>query len=197
MEESSIGGASRIGLASGIVVLEPYFPGWPRVFEQEKARLEASLGELALDIQHVGSTAIPGLAAKPIIDIAIAVRDWEEASVSVRPMELLGYEYKGELGIARRHYFTKGSPRTHHIHMVERDSESLLTYILFRDYLIEHREARERYAALKAQLAERFPNHRELYTEGKASFIQGAIQEAKREAGRNRPQDPFRSASPL
>ena len=94
--------------------------------------------EYVLDIQHVGSTSIPGMIAKPIIDIAIAVKNFEEASVCIEPIERLGYEYKGEFGIPRRHYFTKGNPRTHHIHMNEISSHDWSDQITFRNYLLQH-----------------------------------------------------------
>ena len=108
-----------IGLPRGVVQLVPYTTEWIRLFEAEKARLQAAIGEHVLDIQHVGSTAIPGMIAKPIIDIGIAVEAFEEARVCVQPVESLGYEYRGEQGIPRRHYFVKGDPRIHHIHMNE------------------------------------------------------------------------------
>lgn len=92
-----------IGLKRGIVELAPYTAEWRRLFEEEKARLQAAIGQYVLDIQHVGSTAIPGMIAKPIIDIGIAVRDFEEARVCILPIEQLGYEYRGEQGIPRRH----------------------------------------------------------------------------------------------
>jgi len=170
-----------IGLPRGAVRLIPYIPEWARLFEEEKALLEAAIGDEVLDIQHVGSTSIPGMIAKPILDIGIAVRDYEEARVCIRPVEQLGYEYRGELGISRRHYFVKGEPRTHHIHMNERDSRDWENQVLFRDYLIHHPEQAEQYAALKRELAETYPRDREAYLEGKASFIEGVLERARKE----------------
>jgi len=86
-----------ISLKRGIVELVPYTAEWRRLFEEEKARLQAAIGQYVLDVQHVGSTAIPGLIAKPIIDIGIAVRDFE-ARVCIGPIGQLGYEYRGEQG---------------------------------------------------------------------------------------------------
>src|SRR5689334_1122677 len=105
------------GLEEGALRLTPYHKEWEQLFREEKARLQAAVGLFVLDIQHVGSTSIPGLIAKPIIDIAIAVRSFEEARVCIQPVESLGYRYRGENGIPRRHFFVKGNPRTHHIHM--------------------------------------------------------------------------------
>jgi GrpB-like predicted nucleotidyltransferase (UPF0157 family) len=165
-----------IGLEKGTVRLIPYTGEWKRLFEEEKIRLQAVVGKYVLDIQHVGSTSIPGMAAKPIIDIAIAVKNFEEASVCIVPIEQLGYEYKGELGIPRRHYFAKGDPRTYHIHMFEIGSQDWVDQLLFRDYLIRHPQSAQEYANLKIALARRFPQDREAYLEGKAPFIQHILQ---------------------
>mgnify|MGYP001095876825 CR=1 FL=1 len=108
-----------IGLEERTVKLAPYATEWKRLFEKEKALLQAAIGNHVLDIQHVGSTAIPGMIAKPLIDIGVAVESFEEATVCIQPVERLGYEYRGEYGIPRRHFFVKGDPRTHHIHMNE------------------------------------------------------------------------------
>ncbi len=164
-----------IGLERGVVKLAPYAAEWRRLFEQEKALLQAAVGPYVLDIQHVGSTAIPGMTAKPIIDIGIAVTSFEEASVCIQPIEELGYEYRGEQGIARRHLFAKGNPRTHHVHMLEIDSRDWENHVLFRDYLIQHPELAEEYAALKAELAGRYASDREAYLEGKAPFIERVL----------------------
>ncbi len=168
-----------IGLKSGIVELAPYTAEWRRLFEEEKAGLHAAVGQYVLDIQHVGSTAIPGMIAKQIIDIGIAVRDFEEARVCIRPIEQLGYEYRGEQGIPRRHYFVKGDPRTHHIHMNEIRSRDWEDQVLFRDYLIQHPELAEEYAGLKKELGRRYPTGPEAYQDGKASFIERVLRMAR------------------
>jgi GrpB-like predicted nucleotidyltransferase (UPF0157 family) len=168
-----------IGLEQGVVRLEPYTPEWKRIFEIEKIGLRAKLGNTILDIQHVGSTSIPGLPAKPIIDIAVAVVDFDEAMVCIPLVEALGYEYRGEFGIPRRHYFTKGAPRTFHLHMVEIDSAQWQNLLLFRDYLNKHPQVAEEYTEVKTQLALKYPQNREVYLEGKASFIEKVIQLAR------------------
>jgi GrpB-like predicted nucleotidyltransferase (UPF0157 family) len=170
---------SIIGLERGVVRLVPYEPGWAAFFEEEKARLSRALGEKALDIQHVGSTAIPGGIAKPIIDISIAVQSFEAGFACVKPMEDLGYVYGGENGIPGRHYFNKYDPRsTHHIHMFEITSKNWHEHLLFRDYMRNHQEAVQAYTDLKLQLHKQFPADREAYTEGKAEFIRGIIETA-------------------
>jgi GrpB-like predicted nucleotidyltransferase (UPF0157 family) len=165
-----------IGLERGVVRLEPYSEEWKQLFEQEKAILLAVLEDdivdgHILDIQHVGSTSIPGMPAKPIIDIAIAVQDFEEARRCVPKLESLGYEYRGENGIPRRHYFNKGDPRTHHLHMNEISSADWRNMLAFRDYLIAHPQAAQEYASLKLRLAQQYPQDRMAYLDAKAPFI--------------------------
>ena len=159
----------------------PYDPEWVRLFAEEKARLQAVIGAYVLDIQHVGSTSVPGMVAKPILDIAIAVRNFEEARVCIPPVESLGYAYKGEFGIPRRHYFVKGEPRTHHIHMNERGSTDWENQVLFRDCLIRHPDLAEEYARLKLELARRFPEDRLAYTDAKAPLIERVLYLARQE----------------
>lgn len=109
-----------LGLERGVVRLVPYDPCWSLLFEEEKQRIQAVIGSWILDIQHVGSTFIPGCPAKPILDIAIAVANFEQAFICIPPLEQLGYSYQGEYGIPRRHYFVRRNPHsTHHIHMLE------------------------------------------------------------------------------
>jgi GrpB-like predicted nucleotidyltransferase (UPF0157 family) len=124
-----------LGLAPGKLFLARAHDDWAGAYERERARIVAALGENLLDIQHVGSTSIPDAPAKPILDILIGVRDFDEAIVCVGPMIALGYIYRGENGIARRHYFVKGDPRTHHVHMVEIQSDTWRDILRFRDLL--------------------------------------------------------------
>lgn len=179
-----------IGLEAGVVRLVPYTAEWKRLFEEEKTLLQTAIGQYVLDIQHVGSTSIPGMVAKPILDIGIAVTSFEEARVCISPVEQLGYEYKGEFGIPRRHYFVKGDPRTHHIHMNEMGSPDWENQVLFRDYLMQHPESAEEYAALKMELAQRYPTDREAYLDGKAPFIEQVLEMAR--AASNRSLEPTR-----
>jgi GrpB-like predicted nucleotidyltransferase (UPF0157 family) len=132
-----------------------------------------------LAIEHVGSTAICGLSAKPIIDIAVAVREIAYASKCVTLLEQIGYEYRGEQGITGRHFFAKGDPRTHHLHMVELSSDFWVGHLLFRNYLRQHRETAEEYERLKRDLAQKHKENREAYTEGKVPFIEGVVKAAR------------------
>jgi len=171
-----------IGLEKGVVLIMPYTPEWRRIFETEEILLLEKLDKLVLDIQHVGSTAIPGMLAKPIIDIAIAMTDFEQARVCLPLIEELGYEYRGEQGIPRRHMFARGNPRIFHVHMLEIESLEWRNHLLFRDYLNQHPDAAMEYVQLKLRLATQYPQDREAYTDGKASFIQQVLQLAKAEA---------------
>ncbi len=168
-----------LGLEKGVVRLVPYTPEWKKYYDQEKNSLQGILGSTVLDIQHVGSTSIAGMPSKPIIDIAIAVADFERARVCIPLIEWLGYEYKGEFGIPRRRYFVKGNPRTFHIHMSEITSDEWQNTLLFRDYLRRHPDLSDEYAELKYELALQYPADREAYLEGKADFIRGIIRLAK------------------
>ena len=131
-----------------------------------------------LDIQHVGSTSIPGVPAKPILDILVGVEDYEEAKVCIRPLERIGYLYKGEYGIPRRHYFVQGDPRTHHLHMVERTSDMWRGTILFRDFLRNDPDSAREYAEAKEELAARFSKDRASYQQQKDKVVERILKRA-------------------
>ena len=144
--------------------------------EAERVRSVLPPG-LVRAVEHFGSTAIPGLVAKPIIDILIAVRSVPEArEVAVSPMESLGYAFWADNPKLDSLFFVKGLPphasqRTHHVHMTELSSE-LRNQLLFRDYLRKHPDEASRYGALKLELMERFRDNREAYTDAKSAYIQ-------------------------
>jgi GrpB-like predicted nucleotidyltransferase (UPF0157 family) len=96
-----------------------YDANWSIRFEQEKSQILNALGDAVLDIQHIGSTSVPGLAAKPIIDIVVGVEELPPSPTHIKALETLGYVYQGEAGIPGRHFFRKGMPRTHHLHLVK------------------------------------------------------------------------------
>lgn len=168
-----------LGLERGTVRLAPHEERWHELFAEEAGRLRAAAGEHVVAVEHVGSTAVCGLDAKPIIDIAVAVREIADAGRCVAPLRRIGYEYRGEQGIPGRHYFGKGEPRTHHLHLVELGSDFWLSHLLFRDYLLRHRGAAEEYGELKKGLAEKYRGNREAYTEGKGAFIEGVLRAAR------------------
>lgn len=165
--------------------LAPYDPTWPAQYDAEIARVLAALpGELIIAAEHFGSTAIPGLTAKPIIDILIAVRSLPDARmVAVSRLDALGYAFWPDNPKTDRLFFVKGLPpsapqRTHHIHMSETNGE-LWQRLIFRDYLRCNPDEAARYAALKHDLAARHSQDREAYTDAKSDYVDGVLAKAR------------------
>ena len=160
------------------VVVVDYDSSWPARYERERASIVAALGDVmegVAGIEHVGSTAVPGLAAKPIIDIMVGVRELPVGERCIQPLESLGYEYRGDAGIPGRYYFRKGNPRSHHLHMVQHGTEFWQRHLLFRDLLRERPAVAQEYAALKKELAVQYRTDRLAYTEAKTPFIDSAL----------------------
>lgn len=166
-----------LGLPAGKIIVRPYSPEWPQLFAEEQQRLQAVLGERALAIEHIGSTAVPGLAAKPVLDIGVAVADFDTAFETVPLIEGLGYTYRGENGVPRRHFFVKGLPRTHHLHMFEPDHPDWQRVIAFRETLRQDPKLALEYAQLKRRLAQQYAEDSDAYTEAKSAFILAAVGE--------------------
>ncbi len=158
----------------------PYDPMWQMAFDTERERIVDACSTVAIAVEHVGSTAVPGLPAKPILDIMIGIPSDQDGVKLVPFLKELGYFYKGENGIPGRHYFTLGNPRTHHIHMVKQQGEIWKKHLLFRDYLRTHKKDRDEYAALKQVLSRRFPTDRLRYTESKNELIQRILRKARK-----------------
>jgi GrpB-like predicted nucleotidyltransferase (UPF0157 family) len=163
-----------------------YDARWPRLFDAERAVLEQALPpDQVLAIEHAGSTAIPGLAAKPIIDIFIAVPSIEVARATlVAPIEAIGYVYWAENPDKTRIFFVKGMPpygerRTHHIHIIEPTSEQWRRVLAFRDCLRGQPDEAQRYQQLKRELAQRHRSDREAYTRAKDSYVLRVIEMAR------------------
>jgi GrpB-like predicted nucleotidyltransferase (UPF0157 family) len=157
--------------------LSTYDRAWPERFEEERAALaEAIGGWIVGGIHHVGSTAVPGLEAKPIIDILAGVRDLEVSRECFEPLALLGYLYSPYLP-EEMHWFCKPYPsrRTHHLHLVPVGSRRYADELAFRDRLRADSSVAAKYTALKRGLAARFARYRESYTEGKSDFIRGVL----------------------
>ena len=167
-----------LGLTAGHVALDSSHAAWADEFRREKGRIAEAIGPHVLDIQHVGSTAIPGVPAKPILDILVVVEDYDEAAVCIGPLEGIGYIYRGEHGIPRRHYFVQGDPRTHHLHMVERDSESWRGTVLFRDFLRSDPESAREYAGAKEELAAKYARDRPSYQQKKDQVVERILERA-------------------
>lgn len=177
------------------VAIATYDPAWPESFRQEKERLLSCLPkDLIRRVEHFGSTAVPGLAAKPIVDMLVEVTDLEATKVRIAPLlEAQGYEYfwrptLGDDGPPFYAWFIKRDrqtgARTHHIHMVEGHFTEHWDRLFFRDYLIEHPEVAREYEALKMRLASASPHDRVAYTRGKTEFIIKVTEQAKRYYGR-------------
>ena len=164
-----------VNARDGIELL-PHNPLWTIMYSEERDRLLSALGEMVRGIDHVGSTAVPGLEAKPIIDIMVSVDILELGTVK-EILEDAGYlhvpiEERGRL------FFRKGMPRTHHLHVVRIGSWEYWKHLFFRDRLMDNKDETREYAALKMELAERFHHDREAYTKGKEAFIEGLLAKA-------------------
>lgn len=157
------------------VSLVPYDPSWAEQFETEKRAIEAALGDRALAIHHIGSTAVPGLAAKPVIDILIVVRHLDNAIDCIAPLSELGYTFNNHPQNVDRKFFRKGRPRTHHVHIVAQDNAELRDHLAFRDALRANPDLRDQYAALKYELANRFKTDRAHYSDSKTEFVKRVI----------------------
>ncbi|NRF67481.1 GrpB family protein [Aquincola sp. S2] len=162
------------------VEVVPYCPEWPARFEAEKRVLQSALSPwLVGEIQHVGSTAVVGLPAKPVIDIMAPVASLPESAAAIAAAALAGYvhhPYRAEV----MHWFCKPSPhfRTHHLHLVPVGSQQWLECLAFRDALRANQALRDEYARLKLRLAAQFPHDREAYTQAKAPFMQRVLSNA-------------------
>jgi len=153
------------------VEIAAYDPDWPRRFRALADRAAAALGDIVLSIEHVGSTAVPGLAAKPVIDLDVVVRP-EDVEHAVRRLATLGYGHRGELGVPGRHAFrTPLGEAKHHLYVCVAGSEGLRDHLRFRDHLRTHPDAAREYAALKQRLAERHRHDPDAYQEAKRAFI--------------------------
>ena len=177
------------------VAVMPYDARWPELFRREKEHLLACLpNDLIRRIEHFGSTAVPGLAAKPVVDILVEVTDLPGTRTRIAPvLEAQGYDYfwrptHGDDGAPFYAWFIKrdsgSGARTHHIHMVESDFGEHWARLLFRDYLIERPRVAQEYQDLKYRLAAAFPNDRVAYTKGKTEFVLRVTEQAKRFYGK-------------
>jgi GrpB-like predicted nucleotidyltransferase (UPF0157 family) len=171
----------EIGLHSGTVKLVAHHPKWAKYFSEEKQLLFKMLGKKVLDIRHIGSTSIPGIPAKPILDILAAVKMLADVETFTQDLNKIGYEEKGAGGVPGRRYFVKGTEakRTHHLNFCEMNSFFWRNHLAFRDYLERHPEIARKYSVLKRELADRFPNDRGAYTAGKEEFVRSILDRAK------------------
>ncbi|MGF9958653.1 GrpB family protein [Bacillus mycoides] len=165
------------------VVIEEYTPDWALQFKEEQRLLKGIMGDKAITIEHIGSTSVEGLGAKPILDIMIGVHNLKEVDEFIEPLKKIAYEYVFHKEFPNRRFFRKGLWRagTHHLHVYELGSEEWNSNILFRDYLKNHPDTLQQYYQLKQKLAEKHHHDRVAYTNEKAPFITDIIQKAKNE----------------
>ena len=174
------------------VRIESYDPSWPASYEEERRALEQTLGNsITGGVHHVGSTSVPGLAAKPIIDILVGVEDLESSRKLIASLGELGYMY-APYRPEEMVWFCKpnSAHRTHHLHLVPANSPRFNDELAFRDYLRTHQEVAKEYAALKRRLAAEFEHDREAYTEAKGDFIHQILDRAGDGGGGSAPDPP-------
>ncbi|AKI97383.1 GrpB family protein [Kosmotoga pacifica] len=166
------------------VEIVSYDPVWPELFEREKVKLLNVLGE-SVQIEHIGSTSVVGLCAKPIIDIMIGLRNLSGVWKYIDSIMCLGYTYVPEYEklMPERRYFRK---KGFHIHMVEKESPFWKSHIFFRDFLRKHPETAKEYCELKKKLAKKYRNEREKYTDAKGPFIQNILKNLSGIGGKNK-----------
>ncbi len=166
------------------IVIVEYDPNWPSLFKKLQTPVAEVLGESALAIEHVGSTSVPGLAAKPIIDMDVVVASTDYIRATTLALATLGYVHEGDLGIEGREAFLwpSNTPR-HHLYVCPRDSKELRRHLSFRDYLIKHSDEAHRYARLKLELAHLFASDRKAYTDAKSEYIQMITERALHDLG--------------
>ncbi len=169
------------------VEVVPHDPKWRDAFDAEAKKVAAALGESITAIHHIGSTAIPDIYAKPVIDMLVEIEDVAEVDGRNAVMESLGYEVMGEFGIPGRRYFRKDNEkgiRTHQIHAFEAGSEGAVRHIAFRDYLIAHPDDAKAYSDLKRKLADKHSQSMDEYMDGKDGFIKAIERKAGEWLGR-------------
>jgi GrpB-like predicted nucleotidyltransferase (UPF0157 family) len=163
------------------VTVVEYDAAWPPTFGVAAGELAAAMGQNLAAIHHIGSTSIPDMWAKPVIDMLAVVRDLAVLDQLSPPIERLGYEAMGEFGIAGRRYFRRTSPagpRTHQLHAFADGSPHIARHLAFRDFLRAHADVAAEYATLKRRLAQQHPEDMEAYMDGKDAFIKEVVARA-------------------
>jgi GrpB-like predicted nucleotidyltransferase (UPF0157 family) len=167
-------------MATRTIVVVPYDEAWEQDFLKIKSELEEALGDLALRIEHVGSTSVKGLSAKPIIDIDVVIEDRSKLDAVIEALAKIGYTHEGDQGIPGReafHFSGKEHLRNHHLYVCDKNASELKRHLSFRDYLRAHPEAVAEYSRIKEEGALLFPYDIDGYIEHKGPFIQGIYKE--------------------
>ena len=163
-------------MATRNIIVEPYNEAWKQDFTDIRKELAEALGDLAIKIEHVGSTSVPGLSAKPIIDIDVVIKDRSVLPSVIEALGKIGYQHEGDQGIPGREAFKyegKDHLRKHHLYVCSEDASELKRHLSFRDYLLEHPEAVSEYSRIKEEGAVLFPHDIDKYIEHKTPFIEG------------------------
>lgn len=162
---------------SKLIDLIDYDEAWPVRFQDEGSAIQVALGPAVVELHHVGSTAVPGLCAKPIIDIAIELKTFPPNEVVIETLSDLGYEHMGESSVPGRHWFAKGSPRSFHVHATATGGKVTRAQVAFRDWLCSHPDGAEAYAMLKREAADGQTVDSGEYAGAKSDFIRYALAE--------------------
>ena len=169
----------------------PYDPSWPQAFAELRGVLKAALGSLALAIEHVGSTSVQGLAAKPILDVDVVIESPDALAEAAAALGPLGYHHRGDLGVPGREAFGREDPTTptdgsgrlwpnHHLYVCAREAEALHRHLSFRDHLRSRPDSAREYERLKRSLSRRHQYDIDAYSEGKSDFVEGILAGASR-----------------
>ena len=172
---------TELGLESGRVRVVPYNGAWPALYSAEITRLAPHLADAGAHVvlEHTGSTAVPGLAAKPIIDILAGLMAEEGRATAIAALEAADYVHRGAQEIPGHDFFRRGDPRQYHLHLTRVGSQFWRDHRLFREWLRAHSDTAAEYAAIKLALAERFPTDREAYIRGKTAFVANVLRAAQ------------------
>jgi GrpB-like predicted nucleotidyltransferase (UPF0157 family) len=164
-----------LGLENNVVRLSEYSPLWADLYQEEEKRITAAVGRLIIGLEHIGSTAIPGIKAKPILDMLAGVAQLEDAFLCKASLENIGYDYIARAGIANDYVFGKGLPRTHYLHVVEHGGAKWINHLCFRDRLRNDPELAQAYQKLKEELSRKFSDSHAKYHDAKAKFINEVV----------------------
>ncbi len=161
--------------------LSSYSQQWKSLYEREVIRIRDVIGDLVIDIQHIGSTAIPNMTAKPIIDIAVMLPSFDKAKELIKPLNGLGYNYDEPASSSERYFFRKGEPTQYHLSLTVPNVSFWHRQILFRDYLISHPSVAKEYEELKIKMIKKDPTGEEDYLKAKGPFVQKVLKLAEKE----------------
>ncbi|QUL58261.1 GrpB family protein [Paenibacillus tritici] len=164
-----------------VIEVVPYDPAWKAEYRRIEARMLDIAGDLIIGSEHVGSTSIEGLWAKPVIDLDLVMESYDKLPEIIRRLQQFGYEHQGNLGIEGREAFQSLQDdgfMKYHLYVCPKDGKGYLEHIAFRDYLRSHPSARDEYQAVKQRLAEEFRYDIDAYCEGKTAFVQSILQKA-------------------